>query len=91
MLSRWTDHEGVDHRVRDDFERNRQLIDLTAQPQEIKDAIDQRIRESVRIQTVPQVGIHLMKFAGKYNLPKIAEQAEALSRWLNAPYTGSLA
>ena len=35
MLQRWVDHDGVDHRVRDDYERNRVLIDLTAQPQEI--------------------------------------------------------
>ena len=32
MLQRWTDHNEVEHRVRDDYERNRTLIDLTAQP-----------------------------------------------------------
>ena len=90
MLSRFTDHEGLEHRVRDDFERNRQLIDLTAQPQEIKDAVDQRIRESVRIETVPQVGIHFMRFCAKYNLVKLSEQAATYSTWLNNPYTGKL-
>jgi 5'-3' exonuclease len=90
MLSRWVDAEGVEHRVRDDYQRNKVLIDLTAQPQEIKDAVDQRIRESVRIETVPQVGIHFLKFCGKYELTKISEQAETYSRWLNNPYKGSL-
>lgn len=90
MLQRWTDHEGVEQRVRDCYERNKTLIDLTAQPQEIKDAVDQRIRESVRVDTVPQVGIHFMKFCGKYELTKISEQAETYSKWLNAPYTGTL-
>ena len=90
MLQRFTDHEGVEHRVRDDFERNKTLIDLKAQPQEIKDAVDQRIRESVRIEIVPQVGIHFMRFCGKFELTKLSEQADIYARWLNHPYTGSL-
>jgi 5'-3' exonuclease len=91
MLSRWLDADGTEHRVRDDFQRNKMLIDLTAQPQEIKDAVDQRIRESVRVITIPQVGIHFMKFCGRYELTKISEQAETYSKWLNSPYTGVLA
>jgi 5'-3' exonuclease len=90
MLQRYTDHEGREVRVKDAFERNKTLIDLKAQPQEIKDAVDQRIRESVRTQTVPQVGIHFMKFCGRYDLQKISTQAEIYSKWLNAPYTGNL-
>ena len=90
MLQRWVDHNEVEHRVKDDYERNRVLIDLTAQPQEIKDAVDARIKESVRVTTTPQVGIHFMKFCGKYELTKISEQAETYARWLNTPYTGSL-
>ena len=91
MLSRWTDHEGVEHRVRDDYERNRKLIDLTCQPDEIKQAVDAAIAENVRIKTTPQVGVHFMKFCGKYELTKISEQADAYAKWLNAPYTGVLA
>jgi 5'-3' exonuclease len=90
MLQKFVDHEGLEHRVREDFQRNRALIDLTAQPQEIKDKVDQRIRESVRVTTIPQVGLHFLKFCGKYNLQKISEQAETYSKWLNAPYTGVL-
>jgi 5'-3' exonuclease len=90
MLQRFTDHEGNEIRVKDAFERNRQLIDLTAQPQEIKDAVDQRIRESVRIETIPQVGIHFLRFCGRYELTKLSEQSETFSKWLNSPYTGVL-
>jgi len=90
MLQRFTDHNDVEVRVKDAFERNKTLIDLKAQPQEIKDAVDQRIRESVRVTTIPQVGIHFMKFCGKYELTKISEQAEIYSKWLNSPYTGNL-
>jgi 5'-3' exonuclease len=90
MLQRYADHEGNEVRVKDAFERNKTLIDLKAQPQEIKDAVDQRIRESVRVTTIPQVGIHFMKFCGRYELTKISEQAETYSKWLNSPYTGNL-
>ena len=90
MLQRWVDHDGVEHRVREDYERNRTLIDLTAQPQDIKDAVDQRIRETVRTTVTPQVGVHFMRFCGKYELSKISEQAETYAKWLNNPYAGEL-
>jgi len=90
MLQKWMDHNDVEHRVKDDYERNRMLIDLNAQPQEIKDKVDEAIITGVRTATIPQVGIHFMKFCGKYELVKISEQAEAYAKWLNAPYTGYL-
>ena len=91
MLQRWTDHEGNEVRVRDAYERNRVLIDLTAQPDDVKLSVDTNIREGVRRTTVPQGGIHLMKFCGKYELNKIAENAETYAKWLNSPYAGVLA
>lgn len=90
MLQRWTDHNGVEHRVRDCYERNRTLIDLNAQPDEMKVVIDNDIRTQVRTETVPQVGVHFMKFCGKYELTKISEQAQAYAKWLNTPYTGTV-
>jgi hypothetical protein len=90
MLQRWVDHNGVEHKVIDDYKRNVMLIDLTAQPQEVKDKVDLAIIEGVRTTTVPQVGIHLMKFCGKYELNKISENVETYSKWLNSPYKGTL-
>jgi 5'-3' exonuclease len=90
MLQRWVDHEGIEHRVREDYERNRTLIDLTAQPEDIKVAVDQRIRENVRTTITPQVGVHFLRFCGRYELTKISEQAETYSKWLNNPYVGEL-
>ena len=90
MLQRWVDHDGVEQRVRDCYERNRVLIDLTAQPQDIKDKVDETIRTGVRVQTTPQVGVHFMKFCGKYELQKISESAEAYAKWLNSPYKGKV-
>ncbi len=90
MLQRWSDHNNVEHQVREDYERNKMLIDLTAQPQDIKDKVDQRIRESVRVTTTPQVGIHFMKFCGRYDLEKLSQSSETYSRWLNTPYQGAV-
>jgi 5'-3' exonuclease len=90
MLQRWTDHEGVEHRVLDDYIRNVTLVDLTAQPQEVKDIVDQSIREGLRIEPVQNVGIHFMKFCSKYALIKISEQATYYAKWLNNTYSGVL-
>lgn len=90
LLQRWVDHNGEEHRVKDDYERNKMLIDLRAQPDEIKEAVDNVIKADIRTTTTPMVGIHLMKFAGKYELTRIAEQAETFSKWLNSPYKGNL-
>lgn len=90
MLQRWVDHEGVEQRVRDCYERNRTLIDLTAQPQDVKDKVDNAIRTGVRTVTTPQVGVHFMRFCGKYELNKISENAEAYAKWLNSPYKGEV-
>ena len=90
MLQRWTDHNEVEHRVLDDYERNRTLIDLTAQPDDVKQAVDACIREQVSHKDIGQVGAHFLKFCGKFELTKLSDQAEAVGRWLNQHYTGHL-
>ena len=90
MLQRWTDHNGEEHRVMDDYERNRTLIDLTAQPDEIKQVVDTAIRTQISHKDVGQVGTHFLKFCGKYELTKLSESAESIGRWLNKTYTGAL-
>lgn len=86
MLQRWTDHNGEEHRVLDDYERNVQLVDLTAQPDHIKVKIAECIADNSVPKTVGQVGVKFMKFCGKHNLVKISEQATAYSDWLSAEY-----
>jgi hypothetical protein len=63
---------------------------LTAQPEDIKTEVDLRIKSEVRTVTTPQVGVHFMKFCGKYELTKISEQAETYAKWLNNPYKGNI-
>ncbi len=88
MLQRWSDHEGKEHRVKEDYERNRQLIDLSAQPDDIKNIISETISTATSAnKNISQVGIRLMKFCNLYDLKKIADQAQAYAEPLNARYT----
>ena len=90
MLQRWMDPDGVEHRVLDDYERNRMLIDLTAQPDEIKQQVDAAIREQISHRDVGQVGVRFMQFCGKYELNKCSDAADQFGRWMNETYKGVL-
>jgi 5'-3' exonuclease len=87
MLQRWTDHEGTEHRVLDDYNRNRLLCDLTAQPEEIKQIITDTISAEVaKEKNIPQVGIRLLKFCAEFDLQKISEQVQSYAEPLNSRY-----
>ena len=83
MLQRWVDHEEVEHRVRDDFIRNEILIDLTAQPDEIKELCITRMNEQKKSEPISNIGIHFMKFCAKWNLQRMSDNAQTYSGMLN--------
>jgi hypothetical protein len=86
MLQSWTDHNGVDHKVLDDYNRNRVLVDLAAQPDDIKIKIAETIANgSVRLNR-PMVGAQFLKFCGKYELNRLSDNATAISDVLSASY-----
>lgn len=88
MLQRWTDHEGVEHRVLDDYHRNVILCDLKAQPADIQIVIDETIKTAmVANKNVSQVGIKLLKLCSEYDLTKIGEQVQSYAEPLNARYS----
>jgi 5'-3' exonuclease len=86
MLQRWVDHNGDEHRVLDDYERNVTLVDLKAQPEDIKIKIAQTIAEGSVPKDIPQIGVKFMKFCGKHDLVKIGEQAQNYAEFLTAAY-----
>lgn len=86
MLQRWTDHEGKEHRVLDDYQRNRTLIDLTAQPDTIKAVLDETIKVQTNVVPKGQVGIYFLKFCGKWDLQRVSDQADSHAEYLNAHY-----
>jgi 5'-3' exonuclease len=87
MLQTWTDHNGIEHRVLDDYNRNKMLIDLTQQPAEIKGYINETINNAISLdKQVSQVGIKLLKFCKLYDLKRIAEFPNDYAYPLNARY-----
>jgi 5'-3' exonuclease len=87
MLQKWSDHEGVEHRVLDDYNRNVKLCDLTAQPDNIKTIIKETINTATAAEkSIPQVGIRLLKFCAEFDLQKISEQVQSYADPLNARY-----
>jgi 5'-3' exonuclease len=87
MLQRWTDHEGKEHRVLEDYQRNVLLCDLSAQPDDIKNLINQTIKiETDKNKNVSQVGIRMIKFCGSYDLIKISENIQQYVDPFNSRY-----
>jgi 5'-3' exonuclease len=87
MLQRWVDHEGVEHRVLDDYNRNVVLCDLTAQPDDIKVLIKETIDTATTAgKNIPQVGIRLLKFCAEFDMVKVSEQVQSYAEPLNARY-----
>lgn len=85
MLQKWTDHNGVDHLVLDDYRRNCVLIDLTKQPDDVRAIINETVC-SVEPKTINQVGSRLIKFCGLYDLKKISDQSIKYAAPLGAAY-----
>jgi 5'-3' exonuclease len=88
MLQRWTDHEGAEHRVLDDYTRNVTLCDLTAQPLEIREIINNTVKQASFPKTVTQVGMRLIKFCAKWDMQRVADNAQLYAEPLNARYPG---
>jgi len=85
MLQRWVDHNGEEHRVLEDYNRNVVLCDLTAQPEEIRNIINTTIK-NVKAKQISQVGLRLMKFCATWDLQRVSENAQLYAEPLQARY-----
>lgn len=90
MLSSWTDHVGIQMRVKDAYERNRMLIDLQAQPDYLKEEFDTCIQQTVNMPTKRDIGFHLLKFANQWGLVRIEQHASDYTTCLSKSYVGHL-
>jgi hypothetical protein len=68
--------------VKELFEENTLLMDLTAQPDAIKDCMRQTIEEAFE-NPGEYSHFHFLKFLGKYELKKISEQVDNFVRMLS--------
>ena len=86
MLQRWVDHNGVEHRVLDDYQRNVILCDLTAQPADIRKIINETIDEFAVPKSVDQVGIRMLKFCNAWDMKKVADNIQSYAEPFQARY-----
>ena len=86
MLQQWVDHNNVEHKVLDDYTRNVTLVDLTAQPDDIKAKIASTIATGAVKLNRPMIGAQFLKFCGKYDLVKLSDHAAQYSTFLSAEY-----
>ena len=86
MLSKWTDHNGNDQVVKQCYERNKQLVDLTQQPDEVRTNILTEIVRAQNSKAIEQVGVRFMKFCNKYSLEKLAQNPTEHAQYLNKAY-----
>ena len=85
MLSRWVDHNGKERTVRDEYATNQQIIDLTQQPNDIKQIITQTITSATESpKEVANVGIHMLKFCNKHELVRIRDNVKFYAEPFNA-------
>jgi len=88
MLQRWVDHNGVEHRVLEDYQRNVTLVDLTAQPEDIRALINKTIEVDCVPKDVTQVGIRMLKFCNTWDMKKIADNIQQYAEPFQAKYQG---
>ena len=88
MLQRWVDHNNDEHRVLDDYERNRILIDLSHQPENIKQIIKETIELNAIPKEISQVGIRLLKFCQSFDMKRMMDNIQQFAEPLQAKYIG---
>lgn len=89
MLHTFTDHNGDEIKVLDAYKRNVQLIDLTQQPDEIKELMDMIILEETKKTPNSGVGIWFLRFCNKMSLINISKNPNDYSQMLSVPYRRS--
>jgi len=87
MLQRWVDHNNVEHKVLDVYERNRTLIDLNHQPGDIKSKITDTISHNSVSKKKPMIGLQFLKFCGRHELIRLSDQAQTFSEIFSAGYS----
>lgn len=73
MQSTWVDHNGVTHKVIDDYNRNVMLIDLSAQTPIVRELLDEFIKMNKVSKNVSQIGIKFMQFCARNQLNSLGE------------------
>lgn len=95
MLQEWQKLVGADEdgnpltekvRVIDEFNFNKKLVDLTEQPLDVKNQMDDTIADAVSKDKVSMVGIWFLRFTEEMSLFNIGKNPQDYATMLAAPY-----
>lgn len=84
MNHRWEHHDGTERMVKHEYAKNQVLVDLTQQPEYIKEQIAEAIATAKAAQAKTLVGVHFLRFTQKYELISIQESPEQFVKFLAA-------
>jgi 5'-3' exonuclease len=84
--STWGDDDNK-HSVRELYERNKILIDLTSQPNEVKLIMDEAIVQALDMKSGRFIGAHFANFCSRYQLVKLIQQADRFTTMLSKKYS----
>lgn len=87
MQQRWVDHKGNEMLVADCYALNRTIIDLTAQPDAIKERMDETIQAAIQKPHKTHISIRLMRFCEQHQLVNISKNPNPYTRFLAESYS----
>lgn len=90
MHQRWVDHNQVEQKVKDRYEFNKKLIDLSEMPEDVKVKCIEIISEETEKKDIPalEIGMGFMKFTGKWDLKRISDNSSDFLPMLKSKYKG---
>ncbi len=88
MLQEWEDPDTGMRTVEERYKENQKLIDLSMQPDDIKDILATAIIDNVDKPKIPasKIGFGFMKFCDEYALVKLAENPDRHASYLKSGY-----
>lgn len=89
MQQKFIDHHDIECQVKDKYEFNRSLIDLAYIPDDVKMSCLQTIADEISTANIPavEIGSSFYKFAGRWDLKKISDNAKQFMPMLLGRYT----
>lgn len=86
MNSTWETPLGDKKIVKECYEFNKKIIDLSEIPEELKIKFDKSIMESIKTESITQVGFNLAKFLQKFKLEKLLDNIQSFSSYFSRIY-----
>lgn len=89
MNQKWIDHNQSTQIVKERFEFNKKLIDLSQIPDDVKFGCLEVIAQETERKNIPaiEIGTAFMRFCGKWDLKRIGNNSTAFMPMLKAPYS----